>query len=122
MCKKIKIVLDKELKTIIYPKDFSIHHHSGGVLFLGYHLFGRCNQRHQFSNKNFRLSNRVKFIIPINTLIEKYIKRGFLHKSNKGKKSKYVARRINKYIFGLSDYRVVSIFNYILKDLVDYYK
>jgi len=119
---KIKIVLDKELKTVVYPKDFSIHHHSGGVMFLGYQLFGRYNQKFQFSNKHLCSSNRVKFIIPINTLIEKYIKRGFLHKSNKGKKLRYVARRINKYIFGLSDCRVVSVFNYILKDLADYYK
>jgi hypothetical protein len=121
-CEKIKIVLDKELKTVIYPKDFSIHHHSGGVLFLGYHLFGKYNQKYQFSNKHFRLSNRVKFTIPINILIEKYIKKGFLRKSNKGKKLKYVARRINKYIFGLSDSRVVSVFNSILKDLANYYK
>jgi len=89
---------------------------------LGYHLFGKYNQKSQFSNKHFRLSNRVKFTIPINILIEKYIKKGFLRKSNKGKKLKYVARRINKYIFGLSDSRVVSVFNSILKDLANYYK
>jgi len=118
---KVKIAIDQKLQLKLLSEKPSVQHHVDGVLFLGYYLFGRYSQKYYSNEKQCELSNRVKFFIPINKLTKKYVEKGFLQKAEKGKKLKYVARRVNHYVFLTNDSCVLSRFNFILKSLADYY-
>ena len=119
--KEINDAVDKELKMEIHPEKSGVKHHSDGVLFLGYNLFGKYDDRYNFVGKQRHLINRIKFSIPIKKLIQKYAGKGYLHKAKKGKNQKYVARRVDKYLFLVDDNVVINRFNSILRGLANYY-
>jgi group II intron reverse transcriptase/maturase len=118
---KIKDTVVKDLKMEIHPEKSGVRHHSDGVLFLGYNLFGEYDKKYNFGEKQRHLSNRIKFSIPTQKLIKKYAGKGFLQKAKKGKNLKYVARRIDKFLHLVGDNVVINRFNSILRGLANYY-
>jgi RNA-directed DNA polymerase len=118
---EIKDAVVKELKMEIHPEKSGVKHHSDGVLFLGYNLFGKYDDKYNFGGKQRHLSNRIKFSIPTQKLIKKYAGKGYLHKAKKGKNQKYVAKRVDKYLYLVGDNVVINRFNSILRGLANYY-
>jgi Type II intron maturase len=119
--KEIEDAVVKELKMEIHPEKSGVKHHSDGVLFLGYNLFGNYDDKYNFGGKQRHLSNRIKFSIPTQKLIKKYAGKGYLQKAKKGKNIKYVARCVDKYLFLVGDNVVINRFNSILRSLASYY-
>jgi group II intron reverse transcriptase/maturase len=119
--KEIETAVDKELKMQIHPEKSGVKHHSDGVLFLGYRLLGNYDSKFNFGESQRRLSNRIKFSVPTKRLLKRYMNKGFLQRAKKGKNVKYVARRVDKWIFLPSDAEVVKRFNSILRGIAEYY-
>lgn len=119
--KEIKDAVVKELKMEIHPEKSGVKHHSDGVLFLGYNLFGKYDDKYNFGGKQRHLSNRIKFSIPTQKLIKKYAGKGYLQKAKKGKNQKYVARRVDKYLYLVGDNVIINRFNSISRGLANYY-
>lgn len=118
---EIKDAVVKELKAEIHLEKSGVKHHSAGVLFLGYNLFGKYDEKSNFGGKQRHLSNRIKYSIPTQKLIKKYADNLPLHKAKKGKNQKYVARRVDKYLYLVGDNVVINRFNSILRGLANYY-
>lgn len=119
--KEIEIAVDKELKMQIHPEKSGVEHHSDGVLFLGYRLLGNYDAKFNYSGSQSHKSNRIKFSVPTKRLLKRYMNKGFLQKAKKGKNIKYVARRVDKWIFLPSDYEVVKRFNSVMRGIANYY-
>ena len=117
----IKTAVVKIIKMEIHPEKSGIEHHSDGVLFLGYRLLGRYDDNVKWDGIQRRVSNRVKFSIPTRKLIKKYAEKGFLQIAKKGKNTKYVAKRVDKWIFLAGDNVVINRFNAVLRGLAHYY-
>ena len=118
---EIKIAVDKELNMQIHPEKSGIKHHSDGVLFLGYKLLGNYDAKFNYSEGQSRKSNHIKFSVPTKRLLKKYMDKGFLQIAKKGKNIKYVARRVDKWIFLQEDFEVVKRFNAVLRGIANYY-
>jgi group II intron reverse transcriptase/maturase len=117
----IKTAVDKIIKMEIHPEKSGIEHHSDGVLFLGYRLLGRYDDNVKWDGVQRRVSNHVKFSIPTKKLIKKYAEKGFLQIAKKGKNTKHVARRVDKWIYLVGDNVVINRFNAVLRGLAYYY-
>lgn len=118
---EIRDAIAKELKMEIHSEKSGVGHHSDGVFFLGYNLLGKYDEKYNFGEKQRHLSNRIKFSIPTQKLIKKYAGKGYLQKAKKGKNQKFVARRVDKYLYLVGDNIVVNRFNSVLRGLAHYY-
>lgn len=54
-------------------------------------------------------------------LIKSYAEKGFFQIAKKGKNVKYVARRVDKWIFLSGDFEVVKKFNSVMRGIANYY-
>jgi group II intron reverse transcriptase/maturase len=124
---KIKEAVESELKMEIHPTKSGVEHHSDGVLFLGYKLFGRYSAKfnlHDTKNGSYAqrlFSNRIKFSIPTKQLIKHYADKGFFQVAKKGKNPKYVGRRVDKWISLVGDEYVIRRYNSIMRGIANYY-
>lgn len=118
---EIKFAVDKELKMLIHPEKSGVKHHSDGVLFLGYNLLGKYDDKLNLGLTQRQVSNRVKFSIPTKRLIKCYVNKGFLQIAKKGKNTKYVGRRVDKWIYLPEDALVIKRFNAVLRSIANYY-
>lgn len=119
--KEIETAVEKELNMQIHPEKSGVKHHSNGVLFLGYRLLGNYDDKLNFDKSQRYVSNCIKFNVPMKRLLKRYIIKGFLQIAKKGKNVKYVARRVDKWIFLTSDAEVVKRFNTVIRGIVNYY-
>jgi len=119
--KEIEVAVEKELKMRIHPEKSGVEHHSDGVLFLGYRLLGNYDAKMNYGKTQRHLSNRIKFSIPTKRLLKRYMNKGFLQIAKKGKNIKYVARRVDKWIFLPEDFEVVKRFNAVMRGIANYY-
>lgn len=119
--KEIEIAVDKELNMQIHPDKSGVEHHSDGVLFLGYRLLGNYDSKLNFGEVQRHVSNRIKFSVPTQRLLKRYMNKGFLQIAKKGKNIKYVARRVDKWIFLSDDFEVVKRFNAVMRGIANYY-
>ena len=117
---EIKADFEEELKMKIQSKKVGVNHYSDGVLFLGYWIFGNYNFTLNFAVQS-RNSNCLKFSIPIKILIKFYANKGFFQIAKKGKNTKYVGRRVDKWIFLSRDEKVIKKFNFIMRTIANYY-
>lgn len=119
--KEIEIAVDKQLNMQIHSEKSRIKHHSDGVLFLGYKLLGNYEAKLNYLDGQNRKSNRIKFSVPTKRLLKKYMNKGFLQIARKGKNIKYVARRVDKWIYLADDFEVVKRFNAVIRGIANYY-
>jgi len=119
--KEIELAVEKELKMQIHLDKSKSEHHSDGILFLGYRLLGNYDAKLNYSDGQARKSNRIKFSVPTKRLLKRYMNKGFLQIAKKGKNIKYVARRVDKWIFLPDDYEVVKRFNAVMRGIANYY-
>lgn len=119
--KEIEIAVDKELNMQIHSEKSKIKHHSDGVLFLGYKLLGNYDVKFNYFDGQSRKSNRIKFSVPTKRLLKKYMNKGFLQIARKGRNIKYVARRVDKWIYLPDDFEVVKKFNAVVRGIANYY-
>jgi hypothetical protein len=119
--KEIEIAVDKELNMQIHSEKSRIKHHSDGVLFLGYKLLGNYDAKFNYLDGQSRKSNRIKFSVPTKRLLKRYMNKGFLQIARKGKNIKYVARRVDKWIYLPDDFEVVKRFNTVVRGIANYY-
>jgi hypothetical protein len=103
----------------------AVKHHSTGVNFLSYNIFGNYNLRTK--NVLTRAGQRkarttLRFSAPVKTLMSRAIERGFFMSNKKGRKinSKIVARRFDKWLF-LEPHAIVINFNSVIHSIVNYY-
>nr|QYB22879.1 hypothetical protein [Nitzschia ovalis] len=119
--KEIEIAVDKELNMQIHPEKSGVEHHSDGVLFLGYRLLGNYDSKFNVGEVQRQVSNRIKFSVPTRRLLKRYMNKGFLQTAKKGKNTKYVARRVDKWIFLPDDSEVVKRYNAVMRGIANYY-
>jgi group II intron reverse transcriptase/maturase len=115
--------IEWELAMSIHPEKSGIRHHSEGVIFLGYKLLGNYGAKFKWDDKrkSMETSNYIKFSIPKLRLLNSLKGKGFLQIGKKGKNTKFVARRVDKWIFLPSDYLVLQRFNAVTKGIANYY-
>jgi hypothetical protein len=106
--KEIEITVDKELNMQIHLEKSGVKHNSDGVLFLGYRLLGNYDAKLNYGDTQRHVSNRIKFSVPTKRLLKRYMNKGYLQIAKKGKNIKYVARRVDKWIFLPEDFEVVK--------------
>jgi hypothetical protein len=73
-----------------------IKHHDDGIHFLGYHLYGKYQLKHNIKNNQRIFSDTIKFSIPVKIILNKLKDKGFIMINKKGNNTKYVARRMDK--------------------------
>ena len=122
---EIAYFLESELELRINIEKSGIKHHEDGVIYLGYHLHGRFESKLKFTEEGQitqrQKSNWIKFGIPVFKLIKRYSDKGFFQKARKGNQDKYVARRVDKWLFLPSDVEIVKRFNATARGLAEYY-
>lgn len=106
----------------------SIKHHSKGVSFLSYNIFGNYVLRTKHKNKCTSQKQRVSrtalhFSAPVKVLLQRARERGFLMSNKRGRKvnSKLVARRYDKWLF-LQPNVIVSRFKSVISGIIYYYQ
>jgi len=119
--KEIEIAVDKELNMQIHSDKSGVEHHSDGVLFLGYRLLGNYDSKLNIGKVQRQVSNRIKFSVPTRRLLKRYMNKGFLQITKKGKSIKYAARRVDKWIFLPDDFEVVKRYNAVMRGIANYY-
>ena len=86
-----------------------------------YRLLGNYATKYLFKDNQSRKSNRIKFSVPTKRLLKKYMNKGFLQIAKKEKNIKYVARRVDKWIYLPDDFEVIKRFNAVMRDIANYY-
>lgn len=119
--KEIEITVDKKLNMQIHLEKSGVKHHSGRVLFLKYRLLGNYDAKFNYGDTQRHVSNRIKFSVPTKRLLKRYMNKGFLQIAKKGKNIKYIAKRVNKWIFLPEDFEVVKRFNAVMIGIAHYY-
>jgi group II intron reverse transcriptase/maturase len=115
--------LESELKLQMHPTKSGVKHHEKGTLFLGYHLHGNYRLKPQYNKElgQRTRSNWIKFGIPVRKIFKRFAEKGFFQIAKKGKQTRYVARRVDKWLFLPSDEAVVHKFNSVARGLAEYY-
>lgn len=115
--------VEQTLLMTIHPEKSGVKHHSKGVLFLGYKLLGNYNAIFKWNEEKSKMtaSNYIKFSIPQNKILKKLENRGYIQIGKRGKNTKYVGRRVDKWLFLESDYEIIQRFNSVTKGIANYY-
>lgn len=117
------------LKTIgleVNIEKSGVKHHSTGVHYLSYKIFGNYKMRTKDKiNSTTQRTSRttLHFSAPLKVLIQRARERGFFMANKKGRKINYkiVARRYDKWLF-LEPHVIVSRFKSIIATIVNYYQ
>jgi hypothetical protein len=120
----IAAFLNLHLKMDLNQEKSSFKHHTDGVIFLGYKIYG--DYHHKGANWNVKAGQRtggtkLKFLAPVPRLIEKFAERGFLQLARDGKNVKFVGRRVDKWLFLTSDWEVLQRFRSVVRGVSNYY-
>ena len=119
----IAAAIEWELAMSIHPDKSGVKHHSEGVIFLGYKLLGNYGAKFKWDarRKSMVALNYIKFSIPKLRLLNSLKGKGFLQIGKKGKNTRFVARRVDKWIFLPSDHLVLQKFNAVTRSIANYY-
>jgi Type II intron maturase len=111
------------LQMPIHPTKSGVRHHSKGVVFLGYKLLGNyaATCKRNAAGKSVHASNHIQFSVPKLCLLNYLKDKGFLSVGKKKKNTKFVSRRVNKWLFLSSDCMVLQRFNAVTRSLANYY-
>jgi group II intron reverse transcriptase/maturase len=121
-------IITQELSYIgvsINSEKSRIVHHSKGVQYLSYRIFGNYHLKsrgkvHKRGQRTLR--TYLAFSPPVKKLLERAKERGFVMSNRRGKiNSKLVARRYDKWLF-LSPQDIVKRFKSVLRSIIQYYQ
>lgn len=100
-----------------------VKHHEKGVMFLGYHIWGKYGLNQKYTaGKGQRIGDVIlKFSIPLHKLFVRYAERGFFQIGKDTKNTRYVGRRQDKWLFLETDYEVINRFNTVVRGISNYY-
>jgi len=105
-----------------------IKHHSKGVSFLSYNIFGNYSLRTKYKNQSGSQKQRVRrttlhFSAPVKVLLQRALERGFFMSNKKGRKINYklVPRIYDKWLF-LEPHIIVSRFKSVINGTIEYYQ
>jgi len=103
-----------------------VKHHEKGILFLGFKIYGNYGFNIKWRNRKDQNSQRVgdvvlKFAIPLEKLFQRYVNRGFFKLVKKNKSTKFVGRRLDKWLFLDSEYEIIQRFNSVVRGIKNYY-
>ena len=101
----------------------NVKHHEKGTLFLGYHIYGNYGFNVKWTkDKSQRVGDVVlKFAIPLERLFQRFTDRGFFQLVKNKKSSKYVGRRVDKWLFLKNEYEIILRFNSVIRGIQYYY-
>nr|YP_009159736.1 hypothetical protein [Pyropia nitida]AKQ53242.1 hypothetical protein [Pyropia nitida] len=118
----ISFYLKSVLELDVNVEKTNIKHHKDGIIFLGYLILGNY-ARNIISNTDVqrRSSNALTFKIPLQKLLKRFKERGFIQVAKKGNNVKYVARRLDKWLFLASDIEIVRRYKAVMTGLKNYY-
>jgi retron-type reverse transcriptase len=119
----LALAVEWELCMSLDTQTSAVRHHSEGVVFLGYKLLGNSKLKYRWdiTRKNMSVVNNITFSIPTFRLLNRLKEEGFVQKGKKKKNVKFVARKVDKWLFLPSDYMVLQKFNVVTKSLANYY-
>lgn len=120
---KIAHFVDINLKMKLNIEKTKVVHHKKHINFLGFKLYGDYSQKSGWIKAYGQRSrsNAVKFGIPVKALYERYKDKGFFQVAKKGKGKRFVARRVDKWIFLPYDRTIIERFNSVIRGLNNYY-
>jgi len=100
-----------------------VKHHEKGVMFLGYHIRGNCGLNSKLTEgRDQRVGDAVlRLGIPLSRLFDRFTDRGVFQVGRKTKSSRFVGRRVDKWLFLGSDYEVIIRFNSVIQGIANYY-
>lgn len=100
-----------------------VKHHEKGTLFLGYYIYGNYGFNVKWTkDKSQRVGDVVlKFAIPLERLFQRFADRGFFKWVKNKKSSKYVGRRVDKWLFLKNEYEIILRFNSVIRGIQYYY-
>jgi len=109
---KLEVNIDKVVIT----------HHKKWVLFLGYKIKGHYDLNIKWDkDRGQRIGGTtLKLGVPLERLFNRFAERGFFQKARKGKATKLVARRQDKWLF-MSDVDIVKRYNAVVRGISNYY-
>ena len=118
----ISLVADS-LGMVLNIEKSGVKHHEKGTLFLGYHIYGNYGFNVKWKkNKSQRVGDVVlKFAIPLERLFQRFADRGFFQLIKTKKSSKFVGRRVDKWLFLKNEYEIILRFNSVVRGIQYYY-
>lgn len=118
----ISFYLKSVLELEVNVEKTNTKHHKDGIIFLGYLVLGNY-ARNVMSNTDIqrRSSNALTFKIPLQKLLKRFKERGFIQVAKKGNNVKYVARRLDKWLFLSSDTEIIRRYKAVMTGLKNYY-
>lgn len=118
----ISLVSDS-LGMVLNVNKTHVKHHEKGTLFLGYHIYGNYGFNVKWKkDKSQRVGDVVlKFAIPLERLFQRFADRGFFQLIKTKKSSKFVGRRVDKWLFLKNEYEIILRFNSVVRGIQYYY-
>ena len=104
-------------------KKSGVKHHEKGVLFLGVKIYGNYGFKVVFTkDKSQRVGDVIlKFGVPLERLFQRFTDRGFFQLVKNRKTSKFVGRRVDKWLFLNNPYDIIIRFNSVIRGVAYYY-
>lgn len=111
------------LQMELNPKKSGVKHVNKGVLFLGYHIWWKHGLNTKWDGHRRQGGTYLFFSVPLKKLFERFTDRGFfqLVSTSKGKETKYVGRRQDKWLFLKTDAEIIQRFNLVIRGVSNYY-
>jgi group II intron reverse transcriptase/maturase len=109
-------------KLEVNTDKVAITHHKKWLLFLGYKIKGHYDLNVKWDkDRGQRIGGTtLKLGVPLERLFNRFAERGFFQKARKGKATKLVARRQDKWLF-MSDVDIVKRYNAVVRGISNYY-
>lgn len=111
--------LSNKLNLTVNEAKSAIHHSSDkNILFLGYYIKYLPPKRTLDKSKKFEGINQAQLRIPVQTLLQRLVDKGF---ASKRKNETYRASSVRKYA-SFEDKLIVNRFSSVIRGLLNYYK
>lgn len=109
-------------KLEVNTDKVAITHHKKWLMFLGYKIKGHYDLNVKWDKERGQRKggNSLKLGIPLERLFNRFAERGFFQKARKGKATKLVAQRQDKWLF-MSSVDIVRRYNAVIRGISNYY-
>lgn len=119
MATLVSCLFQMELNT----EKSGVRHINKGVIFLGYHIWWKQGLNTKWYGKQRLGRTYLFFSIPLQKLFQRFTDRGFfqLVSTSRGKGTKYVGKRQDKWLFLKTDAEIIQRFNSVINGVANYY-